>query len=106
LSSVYSTRLLATHDQPGITPAVYVVPAGFTLVVVCIDAYFGSALSDRTCFAIGSAGQVFWSESVGPGLAGWRQWTGREVFYAGEDLQLFASDTWDLSASGYLLELP
>jgi hypothetical protein len=83
-----------------------VVPAGFVAVVRCMDAYYGLALSDRKVYAEGHVGQVFWQESVGPNLAGWRQWTGREVFYAGETFRMFGDDVVDMTASGYLLELP
>lgn len=103
-SQVYSTRLLATHDQPAITPAVYTVPVGKLLIVRDIDVYFGSALGTREVYAFGSAGQVFWHESVGPTLNGSRQWTGRQVFYAGENFSLSATDVFDLAASGYLLD--
>lgn len=100
---VYSTRLIAVHDQPAIAPATYLVPPGFTLIIRDIDVYFGSAISVRTVYARGSATQVFWQATVDINLAGWRQWTGRQVIEAGETFDVFATDVFDVTASGYLL---
>jgi hypothetical protein len=101
--SIYSVRFLAVHDQPAVLPAVYTVPAGHTAVVRCLDAYLGSALSARQIFAAGSAGQIFWEASLAINEQGWRPWRGRQVLLEGESLTMFATDVWDLSASGYLL---
>lgn len=101
---IYSTRLIAVHDQPGGTPAAYVVPAGKTLVVRSIDCYAGTTTLGVNFIALGSAGQVFWGAGTAPVSSGSRQWTGREVLYAGETFQLQADDTADLTASGYLLD--
>ena len=106
MATVFSTRFIAVHDQPVAIPATYLVPAGFVAVVRDVDAYFGSSLSVKTVFARGSAAQIFWQETVGANLAGWRQWEGRQVIYAGETLSLFADELVDLTASGYLLTLP
>lgn len=100
---IYSTRLLAVHDQPAIVQATFTVPAGKTLVVRDIDIYYGTSLSVREVFAVGSAGQIFWYETVDANLAGWRQWTGREVFYETEVFGVYGSDVLDITASGYLL---
>lgn len=101
---VYSTRLIAVHDQPASTPAAYVVPAGKTLVIRCIDCYAGDTALGVSFNAKGSAGQVFWGASTAPVSAGSVQWRGREILYAGETFQLEADDVADLTASGYLLD--
>lgn len=103
---VYSTRFLAVHDQAGGVPAVYSVPAGKLAVIRDMDVYFGASLAARQVYAEGSAGQVFWQDSVGSTLAGWRSWRGRQVLYPGENFIMFGTDTFDLTASGYLLNLP
>lgn len=100
---IYSTRLIAVHDEPGGTPAIYVVPADRTLVVRSIDCYAGTTVLGVTFFAKGSAGQVFWSDSTPAAGSGSRQWQGREVLYAGESFELSADDVADLTATGYLL---
>lgn len=100
---IYSTRLIAAHDQPANTPIDYVVPAGLTLVVRCIDCYAGVTVLGVNFYARGSASQVFFKDSTAPTSDGWRQWTGREVLYEGETFALVADDVADLSASGYLL---
>lgn len=82
------------------------MPAGKVLVVRDMDAYLGSSLSARQIYAVGSAGQVFWQASLAANESGWRSWRGRQVLYAGESLEMFATDVWDLTASGYLLDAP
>ena len=101
--TIYSVRLVSVHDQPGVVPVTFTVPAGKTMVVRDMDVYYGTALSAREVFAIGSAGQVFWQDSVGSGENGWRMWRGRQVFLEGEEFQMFGTDTVDMTASGYLL---
>lgn len=103
MSDVYSTRLVAAHDQPGSTPLTYVVPAGKTLVIRCIDGYAGPTALGVTFYAKGSAGQVFASASGAALGVSQLTWRGREVLYAGETFSLEADDTADLTASGYLL---
>ena len=106
LVNLYSTRFLAAHDQAGSDPVVYVVPAGKLAIVRDVDCYAGTTLLGVTFFARGSAGQVFWSDSSPAAGAGWKQWQGRQVLYAGESLSLEGDDTCDLAASGYLLDAP
>lgn len=101
--SIYSTRLVAVHDQPASTPVSFVVPAGVTLVVRCIDCYAGTTVLGVNFFARGSASQVFWKDATAPTSDGHRQWTGREILFAGETFELLADDVADLTASGYLL---
>ncbi len=103
---VFSTRFLAAHDQPAIVPATYIVPAGFVAVVRDLDVYCGDVLGGDEFFARGSAGQVFWQATIALGETGWRFWRGRQVLYAGEQLQMFSTKVFDLSASGYLLTAP
>lgn len=100
---IYSSRLFAIHDAPAFINQEYTVPALQTLVVRCIDLYYGGSLGDTYAYALGSAGQVFWQEHWTPAEAGWRQWVGREVLYAGEIFSLNATDVLDMTASGYLL---
>lgn len=102
---VYSTRLIAVHNQPANTPILYTVPAGYLVVVRCVDAYAGVTVLGVNFYAKGSAAQVFWKDATSPTSDGWRQWRGREVLYEGEALALEADDVADLSASGYLLTL-
>jgi hypothetical protein len=102
--SVYSTLFLAAHDQPAVVPATYTVPAGKLAVVRDLDAYLGTSLSARQIYALGSAGQVFWQASLAINESGWRSWRGRQVIPEGQSFYLFATDVWDLTASGYLLD--
>jgi len=103
VATIYSTRLVAVHDQPGSTPVTYTVPALGTLVVRCIDGYAGPTALGVTFYAKGSAGQVFASASGAALGSSQLTWRGREVLYAGETFSLEADDTADLTASGYLL---
>lgn len=105
--NVYSTRFIAVHDSPIAYPNVYTVPAGFVAVVREMDVYFGPSLAARKIFAEGTASQIFWEDSVAAVEDGWRQWQGRQVFYASESFQLFcAGDVGDITVSGYLLAAP
>jgi hypothetical protein len=100
---IFSTRFLAQHDLAVGLTATYTVPVGFVAVVRDIDVYNGTAEAG-TVNALGSASQVFWSESWSIVNAGWRMWRGRSVLYAGEVLTLESDvSVIDVTASGYLL---
>lgn len=84
----------------------YLVPAASVVVVRSIDCYAGVTVLGVTFLAKGSAGQVFFSGSTQPTSAGWQSWRGHQVLFAGESFSLEGDDTCDLTASGYLLDLP
>lgn len=104
--AIYSTQLIAVHDQPAVLPASFTVPPDRLCIVRDVDVYFGSSLATRVVYFEGSASQIIWQESVGPNLAGWRSWRGRQVFNPGDSFQVFATDVFDVSVSGYLLTPP
>ena len=72
----------------------------------CIDAYANVSVASRELHVIGSDEQTFAWFSWGPTDQAARQWTGRQVIYAGETLQAQSSDLVDLTVSGYLLQTP
>lgn len=102
--TLYSTRFFAIHDLSG--PASYTVPDGLVAVVRDLDAFWGIDTEGNKLIMVGSAGQVIYQASWDIGSSGSRQWTGRQVLYAGETLQLDTEDVTDVSVSGYLLTAP
>lgn len=103
-ASVYSVRFIGTHDLSGLET--YTVPDGHTAVLRDFDAFWGVSTAGALVNLFGSAGQVIYQAAWGINDVGWRNWRGRQVLYEGETLQVFTSDTIDVSLSGYLLTNP
>ena len=85
----------------------FVVPTGFVCVVRDLDAYAGnsgvSPIHLRLLNALGGTIRLF---QVDPDTNASFQWTGRQVFNAGEDVTVLTDAPWDFAVSGYLLSLP
>jgi hypothetical protein len=101
MSGVYTKRLAAVYALAALQNIF--VPAGRVWVVRCVDITenAGSATSQ---FAFrGHLDQVIWAQVSGStGLYGSRQWTGRQVFNAGEHFGLWpVVGKWDVTVSGY-----
>lgn len=106
-SNVFSTRFLeAVGASSDLT---YPVPAGFVMVLRCIDVY-ANVTGDSSIYFHGALGQTIWTVHWPPLSASHAQWTGRQVFVAGElfvaHLSVAPLDGVDLTASGYLLTAP
>lgn len=104
--AVYSTRFLA-FSTTSTEEETYTVPSGFVAVLRDVDVYHqgGAAdgwsvqLVDPLCYLM-TGGDT--------GSAGLAQWSGRQIFNAGEQLQgtlYSAGDLASMMASGYLLAL-
>lgn len=102
--AIYSIRLGAKHDVDISNPLSYVVPAGHVVVVRCIDA-FSAVLTGNELFVELHAvpAVVFFQASWAINETGWRNWRGRQVFEAADELLAFSNDALDVYISGYLL---
>lgn len=55
----------------------------------------------------GSAGQTFFAIQWNSVAAVWKQWQGRQIFYAGESIGGHSDENIDVTISGYLfVEVP
>lgn len=104
IAGVYSERFIAVAGLDGATS--YTVPAGVVCVLRCIDAYANVTAAARELHVIGSAGQTIWWAAWDTLDQSAKQWQGRQVLHSGEALTITSSDLIDVSASGYLLQLP
>ena len=105
MADIYSHRFCHLHGQT--TPFVVTVPAGFTAVLRCGDAYNGGSTPTPTFFFEGSVGQTIWYQTGSQVAASYGSWRGRQVFLAGETMTFNPSvGTWDATFSGYLLTNP
>lgn len=100
---VYSTRFLAVQGLVGV--AAYTVPVGQLAVVRDVNVYNGGGLSVTTAIWHGSAGQAIalWASQTD---ASDGFFTGRQVFNPGESFDITTNGAWDVTVSGYLLQLP
>jgi len=100
---VYSTRLAAQAGYTGLLDVF--CPTGFVMVVRDMDVVYDSGSAGEMSW-LGTAGQIIHFFSA-PGGAEQFQWTGRQVFIAGEKFQMQVnSGSWDFTVSGYLLTAP
>jgi hypothetical protein len=99
--TLYSYRFLqGVGVSTGISMA---VPAGYRGVVRCADVYSPGTLSGFQWYLEGAAGQTFWSYHETNPVGDSRQWTGRQVLFAGETLSFRSDSPVDVTVSGYLL---
>ena len=81
------------------------VPAGKLWIVRDIDAYTNTLLGAVLDFGDEVTGGTFAGLHLGPASEGSVQWTGRQVFPAGESIFADArAGTWDYRISGYELD--
>jgi len=107
VSTVYSTRFGSKHDLIIGDPLSYTVPAGKIAVLRDIDAYNG-VITGNTVYLelVGAPNVIIWQDSWGNNETGWRDWRGRQVFYAGDEFSVYSTDLLDATMSGYLLDAP
>lgn len=103
----YSSRFLQAHG--GTVDQSFTVPVGYLMVLRCIDVY-ANVTGDSSIYFHGALGQTIWTVHWPPLSASHAQWTGRQVFLAGEQIVAHLSvaplDAIDYTASGYLLTSP
>lgn len=109
MGTVYSTVFLNGNTSGG--APVYTVPAGFVAVLRDADVYNNSLVAAELFLEDSASGVTIWrvdNNAFIPGSSlGSSQWQGRQVFTAGNGFLFNASSgTWDVRASGYLLQLP
>ena len=104
MSRVYSTRLLVCHNL--VEVATYTVPDGFIAVVRDIDSYASAGLLEIAVTVFGNLSQIidWWVIDTGTSII--HQWRGRQVLYAGEQLQVLTTGPTDITISGYELVAP
>lgn len=107
--TVYSTRLYASAGLTAAGGVVGpVVPAGLLYVLRDLDVAEVSGTAGTIMIAINQAGGQLWAaQRTAATPLGTFQWSGRQVYGAGERVafQVF-SGTWAIAASGYQLTLP
>jgi hypothetical protein len=105
-STVYSNRLFQALAL--MASASFTVPAGFKAVLRDVDVFVYGSTTGQAFSIVGPIGQIIWNLNIGgPSNGSWHQWSGRQVFGPGE--QVFFEATapgTDVTASGYLLQLP
>jgi hypothetical protein len=108
VADVYSQRLFEVHGLAGGATLTFTVPSGYTAIVRDIDLYSSPTLSNAEIYISGSSGQTFFYASVAATTKDSPQWRGRQVLYAGETMTIYngASESWDVTISGYLLANP
>ena len=104
MSRVYSTRLLVVHNL--VEVATYTVPDGFIAVVRDIDGYASAGLIQTVVTVYGNLSQVIDWWVIDTDTTVVHQWRGRQVLYAGEQLQVLTTGPADITISGYELVAP
>lgn len=102
MSRVYSKRIVFMHDGG---TAIYVVPAGFTLVIRCVTFFNADALLAKSGELIDVTSDcTIVQRSVAPEASEINDM--RVVLDEGQELQVTAEAEMDVTVSGYLLSLP
>jgi hypothetical protein len=101
---LYSVRFFAEVGLNG--TRAYAVQAGFRAVVRDIDVYASAGFSPKHARFFNSAGGTIKLFQVDPDTAISSQWTGRQVFEAGELIAVTTDGPMDVTVSGYLLTVP
>lgn len=105
MASVYSTRFFSVAGATGATG--FLVPAGFRAVLRDVWVYVGSEPLPTEVILVSGTGAKMWVTTTSPLSPMFYFWQGRQVYEAGEFIQMFVTPgNADLSASGYLLTLP
>lgn len=102
MAQIYSILLGRGFLSPGVSETLYTVPASSIVVVrdVVLFQFTGSP-SLAACTDSAGAHVAFSAPAVVPGGD---HWEGRQVFNAGEDIVVGATDgNWTYAVSGYLL---
>lgn len=109
MAQVYSAQLAAQADYIG--TLLVLVPAGYKLVVRDIMAFHNASGQPAQLVWDGNiTNQNIWWAQWTSTQTGFVQWTGRQVFEAGQSMQFVASDAGghgvSFQVSGYKLLLP
>jgi hypothetical protein len=107
MSRVYSTRFFSDPHFVA-TPASYVVPAGFVAVLRDVWIYLGNNATPAAWQMESGTGAVLWAAEALPFNPQFWFWQGRQVYNAGDTIQVVNTGVapLDATASGYLLSLP
>lgn len=103
VSRVYSTRI---WEGRNVNVLSYTVPSGYRLVLRDIDTFFGGGIGGGAANYVGTLGQTFAYASFTGLISELVSWRGRQVFEPGETIRMVSGPGVDVTASGYLLELP
>lgn len=100
---VYSTRFAQQELATG--SYFWIAQPGFRTVLRDVDA--ANRSYPALMFVMGAGMQVIARFEVDGSTFNTFQWRGRQVFYAGENINfVVSSGEWDFTASGYQLTLP
>lgn len=103
MASVYSTQFFAVLG--GTSSYTFVVPTGQVAIVRDLDGYINNVLGGSFVLQNAAGGRIYGNLQIPGSSAVVMQWTGRQVYSAGQSIVcVLGGDPVDFALSGYLLD--